>query len=158
MILYLDTSALLKKYFKENGSKDVISLWKDSTAIITSAVTYAETLASIYRKRRESRDIDAHIFRTVLESFQKDWKSFIRVDVNERLHEIINKLVAGHPLRGFDAIHLASALLLHEKIEDNFIFACYDKRLIKAAIEEGLETRPQKDWPGTPSRLGTERK
>ena len=158
MILYLDTSALLKKYFKENGSKDVISLWKDSNAIITSAVTYAETLASIYRKRRESRDIDAHIFRTVLESFQKDWKSFIRVDVNERLHEIINKLVAGHPLRGFDAIHLTSALLLHEKIEDNFIFACYDKRLIKAAIEEGLETRPQKDWPGTPSRLGTERK
>ncbi len=158
MILYLDTSALLKKYFKENGSKDVISLWKDSNAIITSAVTYAETLASIYRKRRESRDIDAHIFRTVLESFQKDWKSFIRVDVNERLHEIVNKLVAGHPLRGFDAIHLASALLLHEKIEDNFIFACYDKRLIKAAIEEGLETRPQKDWPGAPSRLGTERK
>ena len=150
MILYLDTSALLKKYFKENGSNNVISLWKDSTAIITSAVTYAETLASIYRKRRESRDIDAHIFRAVLESFQKDWKSFIRVDVNEHLHEIINKLVADHPLRGFDAIHLASALLLHEKIENNFIFACYDKRLIAAAIEEGLETCPQKDRPGMP--------
>ncbi len=120
-------------------------MWKDFTAIITSAVAYAETLASIYRKGRESRDIDAHIFRTVLESFQKDWKSFIRVDVNKRLHEIINKLIADHPLRGFDAIHLASALLLHEKIEDNFIFACYDKRLIKAAIEEGLETRPQNE-------------
>jgi predicted nucleic acid-binding protein len=145
VILYLDTSALLKKYFKENSSEDVISLWKDSTAIITSAVAYAETLASIYRKRRESRDIDAHIFKAVLKSFQKDWKSFIRVDVNEGLHEIINKLVATHPLRGFDAIHLASALLLHEKIENNFIFVCYDKRLIKAAIEEGLETRPQNE-------------
>jgi hypothetical protein len=54
-------------------------------------------------------------------------------------------LVATHPLRGFDAIHLASALLLHEKIEDNFIFVCYDKTVITAAIEEGLETRPQNE-------------
>ena len=29
MILYMDTSALLKKYFKEPGSNEVISRWKD---------------------------------------------------------------------------------------------------------------------------------
>jgi hypothetical protein len=72
-------------------------LWKDSTAIITSDVAYAETLASIYRKRRESSDIDAHIFKAVLKSFQKDWKSFIRVDVNERLHKIIDKVGSYSP-------------------------------------------------------------
>lgn len=48
MILYLDTSALLKKYFKEKGSADVILLWKKTTAIVISTVAYAETLASIY--------------------------------------------------------------------------------------------------------------
>ncbi len=62
-------------------------------------------------------DIDAHIFRTVLESFQKDWKSFIRVDVNKRLHEIINKLIADHPLRGFDAIHLPRRCFCTRKLK-----------------------------------------
>ncbi len=138
MILYLDTSALLKKYFKEDGSTDVTSLWKGSKAIVTSCVTYAETRASIFRKKREARDIDEDIFKTVLNAFQVDWESFIRVDVNDALNDTIDRLVAIHPLRGFDAIHLASALVVHETIEEDFIFACYDRRLIKAAKEEGL--------------------
>ncbi len=143
MILYLDTSALLKKYFKEIGSTDVISLWKNSAAIITSSVAYAETIAAIHRKKRETRDINDEIFKTILMSFQKDWKSFIHVDVNKDLNETIDKLVDTHPLRGFDVIHLASALIVYEKIQENFIFNCYDKRLIKAAKEEGLDTFPE---------------
>lgn len=144
MILYLDTSALLKKYFKEIGSTDVISLWKNSAAIITSSVAYAETSAAIQRKKRETRDINDEIFKTILMSFQKDWKSFIHVDVNKDLNETIEKLAGTHPLRGFDVIHLASALIVYEKIQENFIFNCYDKRLIKAAKEEGLNTFPEK--------------
>ena len=53
MILYLDTSALIKKYFKEVGSKDVISRWKAATAVVTSTVAYAEVMASIYLKKRK---------------------------------------------------------------------------------------------------------
>ncbi|RJP55159.1 MAG: PIN domain-containing protein [Deltaproteobacteria bacterium] len=142
MILYLDTSALLKKYLKEEGSNDVISLWKKTSAIVTSTVAYAETLASIYRKKRETGEFDQRFFKAVLTSFQKDWKSFIHVDVNKDLNETIDKLTIAYPLRGFDAIHLASALILYEKIQENFIFVCYDKRLLKAAKEEGLNTFP----------------
>ncbi|MBE9570634.1 MAG: type II toxin-antitoxin system VapC family toxin, partial [Proteobacteria bacterium] len=116
MILYLDTSALLKKYFKENGSSDIISLWKKTTAVVTSTVAYAETMASIFRKKREAKDIDESLFESVIISFQKDWMSFIHVDVSNDLNEEIGKLVTAHPLRGFDAIHLASALTVHEHI------------------------------------------
>jgi len=142
MILYLDTSALLKKYFKESGSADVISLWKRTTAIVTSTVAYAEALASVYKKRRESRDIDEGLFQTVLLSFQKDWRSFIHVDVNEDLNETIDKLVSTHPLRGFDAIHLASALMVYERIQESFLFVCFDRRLLEAAQKEGLKSFP----------------
>ena len=38
MILYLDTSALVKKYFEEINSSEVISAWKSSLGISTSAV------------------------------------------------------------------------------------------------------------------------
>jgi predicted nucleic acid-binding protein len=41
MILYLDTSALVKKYVKEPGSSKVVSAWKKALGIATSAVTYA---------------------------------------------------------------------------------------------------------------------
>jgi predicted nucleic acid-binding protein len=55
MILYLDTSALVKKYVKEPGSSKVVSAWKKALCIATSAVTYAELLAAFYRKSREER-------------------------------------------------------------------------------------------------------
>ncbi len=75
MILYLETSALIKRYFKEVGSTEVISKWKEGMAIVTSSVTYAETMASVYRKKREI-GIHDNIFRKIINSFQKDWNSF----------------------------------------------------------------------------------
>jgi len=38
MILYLDTSALVKKYFREAGSSRVILHWKKAGAIATSSI------------------------------------------------------------------------------------------------------------------------
>ena len=81
MILYLDTSALLKKYFKEYASTDVISMWKEAMAIATSSVAYAETMASLYRKKREVT-MDESVFSSILNSFHRDWQSFISVEVN----------------------------------------------------------------------------
>jgi len=142
MILYMDTSALLKKYFKEPGSAEVISKWKEADGIVISSVAYAETVASIHRKKREVNS-RAERFRRVLNSFQKDWKSFIRVEVNDNLNEVIDKIIAKHPLRGFDAIHLASALIAYERLSEDFLFACFDRKLIHAAHMEGLETLPK---------------
>lgn len=88
-------------------------------------------------------DIDSGIFKSIFDRFQKDWKSFIRVDVNDDLNKTIDKLVAAHPLRGFDAIHLASAVVVRETTAEEFLFACYDKKLSKAAKEEGLMIHPK---------------
>jgi len=141
MILYLDASALLKKYFKEIGSRDVIAKWKEASGIVTSTVTYAETMASIYRKKREVNTKDK-IFRRVIHSFQEDWQSLIHVAVTNDLNEMINRLLDSHPLRGFDAIHLASALIVSENVQEDFLFACFDRRLNEAAQAEALKTLP----------------
>jgi len=141
MILYLETSALLKRYFKEAGSVEIVSKWKEAAAIITSSVAYAETLASLYRKKREI-SMNRTIFESILRSFRRDWASFIRVEVTDDLNESIDKIVANHPLRGSDAIHLASALIIHERIPEQFLFACFDKTLSQAAQMEGLKTLP----------------
>ena len=140
MILYLDTSAIVKKYFKEQGSIEVIRLWKKTSSIVTSTVAYAETLASIHRKKRETADIDQSIFKAIRLAFEKDWESFIRVDVTSALNKTIKRVTAAHPLKGFDAIHLASALIVHQRINEEFVFACYDKSLNESAGKEGLIT------------------
>jgi predicted nucleic acid-binding protein len=141
MILYLDTSALVKKYFKEKNSSEVISAWKVSLGIATSAVAYAELLAAVYRKTTETR-IKKSVFGNVLKRFHEDWSSFIIVEVDNRLNETIHTVIANHGLRGFDAIHLASALTIGAAVADQFLFACYDERLRHAAQAENLETLP----------------
>ena len=141
MILYLDTSALLKRYFKEPHSNELLSKWKEAAQIVTSSVAYAEATAALYRKKREV-DLSSKVFNKLVNSFHLDWEAFIRVEVNDDLNETIHKVVAKYPLRGFDAIHLASAIITHERINDAFLFACFDQKLIDGAQMEGLATFP----------------
>lgn len=144
MILYLDTSALVKRYFREPYSDEVLARWKAATQIVTSVVAYAETMACIYRKKREG-DLGDTVTRKITDSFHQDWVSFIRVKVNDELNGTIDRVVKRHPLRGFDAIHLASAMVIHESIPEDFLFACFDARLDRAAQLEGLDTFPRGD-------------
>ncbi|MCF8084311.1 MAG: type II toxin-antitoxin system VapC family toxin [Deltaproteobacteria bacterium] len=144
MILYLDTSALVKRYFLEPYTDDIISKWKSAHQIVTSFVTYAETMASIYRKKREAR-LQKSVIRSIEESFYQDWLSFVRVEVNDDLNEYISHLVQAYPLRGFDAVHLASAMVVRERIPHGFVFACFDSSLVRAARSEGMETFPPSD-------------
>ena len=143
MILYLDTSALLKKYFQETGSDEVIARWKEATGIVTSSVAYAEALASIHRKKREVK-FNNDRFEKILHLFRRDWNSFIRVEVTDELNDWIDKVVSHYPLRGFDAIHLASALIVHDRLPEEFLFACYDNKLLQAAQSAGLQTLPER--------------
>ena len=142
MIFYLDTSALVKKYFKEAGSADVISKWKEASALATSSVAYAESIACFFRKKRET-NIRKNIFSSLIDSFQQDWKSFISVEVNNDLNQMIDRIIALYPLRGFDAIHLVSALIISEATPEGLTFGCFDKVLLEAATSEGLNTFPE---------------
>jgi predicted nucleic acid-binding protein len=142
MILYLDTSALVKKYFQEEYTDELLSLWQQAEEIITSSVAYAEAMASFYRKKREV-DLQEEMIQMILSAFRLDWKGFFRVEVTDELNGVIDRLLGIHPLRGFDAIHLASAVLVYEKLPEDFLFACYDQRLAQAAGKEGLEVFPQ---------------
>ncbi len=147
MILYLDTSALVKRYFREPFSDEILSRWKSAAQIVTSSVAYAETMASVYRKKQEAHLADA-LIGEIVESFNRDWKSFIRVEVNDELNGYIERAVEQYPIRGFDAIHLASAMVIHEKLPGDVVFACFDDSLARAARSEGLETFPPEDGTG----------
>ena len=39
-------------------------------------------------------------------------------------------------------VHLASAMVIRERLPEDFVFACFDDRLARAAQSEGFETFP----------------
>jgi hypothetical protein len=56
-------------------------------------------------------------------------------------HDVLARaraLIQRHALRGFDGIHLASALHLYREVADPMTFVAADDRLLRAAAAEGL--------------------
>ena len=70
--------------------------------------------------------------------FEQDWESDIRVDLRDEILLLARDLIRRHPLRGFDAVHLASALSLRNAIREDVTFAAADTRLLRAAQFERL--------------------
>ena len=137
MILYCDTSALIRRYVEEDGTKAVDKLWDESSGIATSIVAFAETMAVLGRRRREGV-LSAKEHRETVEAFKRDFISFILVPVTQSLNQSIEDILSRHSLRGFDAIHLASAVIFTGLKNNRVRFACFDRNLNNAAIEEGL--------------------
>jgi hypothetical protein len=80
-------------------------------------------VAAFYRKGREV-PTKRTVLQMAVQRFEKDWQSMIIVELTRQLDAAIHRLIQKHPLRGFDAIHLASALLVQENLEREYRFVC----------------------------------
>lgn len=138
MILYCDTSALVKRYVEESGSNEVDALWENALEIATSVLAFAETFATFSRKFREGVLAEVEYMETI-KVFKEDYTRFILVPVSLELNQIIEDLLLKYSLRGFDSIHLASALLLGKKSNLITKFACFDQALNRVAVQEQLD-------------------
>lgn len=137
MILYLDTSALVKLYIEEAGSQEVKRAVEEARIVSTSRVAYVEARAGIARKYRE-RELSKEEHDQVVEDLIRDWDNYFIVEVSESVAKLGGTLTERQSLRGFDAIHLASALLLRNRTRLDVSFSCFDERLKAAAKAEGL--------------------
>lgn len=83
MILYLDTSNLVKLYVDEAHS-DLVRDWAEAAeAVAISRVGYPEALSAFIRRsdRGDMTDEDLALARASLEA---DWPAFILLPLNER--------------------------------------------------------------------------
>jgi len=140
VIYYVDTSALVKRYYIEKGSAWVHSLFRPDHLLVVSKVAYAELLAALARKRRE-KEVGEEDFARAVESFQEEWKEFVVVEVTDAVFADLLPVVRRHPLRGFDAIHLCSALWFRKRTKAEVLFVCSDHNLLTAAQKEKLGIR-----------------
>jgi predicted nucleic acid-binding protein len=141
LILYLDTSALVKLYVSEPGSPAVRRLAARSAALATSALAYAEARSAFARLRRSGLTSDRQHARR-LARFDRDWEDYVRVELSAEVLRDSGTQTERFALRGFDSIHLASALWLRGHVSSPLVFAAYDERLRAGAEQAGLALYP----------------
>jgi uncharacterized protein len=142
-ILYLDTSALVKQYVQETGSREVMDLIQGSDHAGTSLISRAEMSAALARAAR-SKILSAGAARAAWKQFLEDWSSLSRLNISRQIIDRASALAWDFPLRGYDAVHLASAILWQETLEAEIILATFDRELWSAARKAGLSVWPEK--------------
>lgn len=139
MNLYLDTSALAKVYIREVDADLVRAAVKRADVVATARIAWAELLAAFARREREGKN--RYLARARI-AFLRDWQELAIINHTPALDRIISDLLSRHPLRGFDVVHLASAVLWRQRLGAEITFACADERLRAAALAEGFALLP----------------
>lgn len=137
MTLVLDTSALVKLYLDEPGSQSIQERVAKTTVAL-SHLAYGEVYATFARRLRENL-LNDNEHDAVCTAFEEDWTAVLRIPLSAEVLAHVPPLCRRHPLRGADALHLASAMMLVER-EIDVTFASSDRRQLEAAATEGLAT------------------
>jgi uncharacterized protein len=151
-VLYLDSSALFKRYQNEPGTQALNARLRQEAkglrSVFTSVLTYAEIHAAFARRAREKL-LSAEEAAAVQNEFDTDWVlSISPIELATGMLVSVRDLVRSFPLRGADAIHLASALWLRDMARlgvrvDQYagpvVFVSSDKQLAKAAAKSHLD-------------------
>jgi hypothetical protein len=127
--LYLDASALVKRYVDEAGSDEVVMAMNTADRWSMCRIGFVETVGAVAREGGPEDVVRV----------ERDWIGFHVIELDQLLAERAATLVVDHELRALDAIHLAAALGL--SVEDRTV-ATWDARLHRAARERGLRTLP----------------
>lgn len=144
MTVFADSSALVTRYATEVELVE----WGEPGEVVVSVLTRVEVPSAIWRKQRmgELSSEDAAI---LVAAFEADYHGgregpagFVPVAVRPVILERAARLLAVHGLRGYDAVQLASALLVAEVVPECAGFAVLDRRLRAAAAREGLTLLP----------------
>ena len=138
MIAYFDSSSIVKWFFDETYS-DIARSAKDKADIaFTSILSYPEVLSAFIRARKEGR-CNKSDMEAITDEFRRIWGDFRWIKINEKMIYETRGLITKHGLRGYDAVHLVSALLIYEEgKKSDLFFSCFDRVLNRAARKEGL--------------------
>lgn len=142
---YLDTSALVKRYLPEPGTPWLNQLLSEdaSTLFLSSELALVEVVSALCRAQREKRISTMHRDR-LINQVNVELQRLVRaVSISRLVVQTAGSLVIRHPLRAYDAIHLATALDVASDLArlgmDVPVLISADVALLAAAQAEGLQ-------------------
>jgi predicted nucleic acid-binding protein len=146
MIVYLDSSALVKRYILEANSAEVEQLVSAAEQVGAAIISRAEVSAALSKAVRLNW-IDRAAALKSLAVFQSQWPSLFRLHIRETTVARADALAWAHRLRGYDAVHLACALLWQDAVGEAVTLATFDEALHDAAAGTGLAVWPEPFQP-----------
>lgn len=143
---YADSSALVKRHVHETGTVWFQALTDPiaGNVIVTARVSMVEVYSAFNRRVRE-----AHLNRADYAQIVTDFISICATEYEliELTPAVVNRakiLLESYPLRAYDAIQLASALITNDTLQVGglppLIFLAADANLLNVARVEGLMT------------------
>lgn len=132
MIVYVDTSSLLKLLIDEDGSDSVELIWDTAGVLASTALIAVEARAALAGAERISR-ITAAQHREAKDGLVALVDELSIVEVTEGLIAEAADLAEQEALRGYDAVHLSSALTIGANV-----ITSADSALCYAAERRGL--------------------
>ena len=138
MIVYLDTSSLIKLYVAEEESAAVRTLVAGASVVATCVLAYPEARSALARLRREGVLTPGEQARAKAD-LDQDWGGFLALPA-EGIWRRAGDLAERHGLRGTDSVHLATYLALLGMPHGAVVqFSSFDDRLNTAARREAAE-------------------
>lgn len=142
MILYLDSSSLVKRYVQEAGSQEVAEAVQNATLVGTVAISRAEVAAALGKAVRLGALTREEAWKT-LQAFREEWPDLVQLQVTDSLISRADVLAWENGLRGYDAVQLAAASLWQEMIGLPVTIFTFDQRLWATAPTVGLVAHPE---------------
>ncbi|GAA4487499.1 type II toxin-antitoxin system VapC family toxin [Microbacterium panaciterrae] len=136
MLAYFDTSAVVPLIIAKPTSAQCATLWDAADLVATSSLTLVEVHAALALAQRRGRIDDARR-RAALESLHGRWAAMAHVFPSEAIVRHAAELTATQGLRGYDAIHCATALALDTP---DFVAVSSDRTLLRAWAALGIPT------------------
>ena len=143
MRIFLDTSALAKRYVQEPGSGELSELLTSITSeIFISTLAFVEFASAMGRKLRNKEIAKARVGEAIKE-LEEDWyKVFAKIPLEDILAEKAAAIALEHSLKGADAVHLASAQAIGVEL-----FVASDNKLILVAKKMGINSYNPESGP-----------
>jgi uncharacterized protein len=139
LILFCDTSALVKLYVREEGTDVVVKHAAASEVVAVCRISWVETMSALARRSRE-QPADALVIAQARKRVVADWPHYLTVEITQHLVELAGEYADAFALRAYDSVQLAAAQTVHLELPGEVRFACYDERLLKAARVLGIES------------------
>lgn len=137
MILFCDTSALLKLFVHEEHSEAVAASVTAADAVAASRLAWPEFMAALARRARE-HPRDAAALARARQAWVERWADLVVVEIDQALVELAGDYAEAFALRAYDSMQLAALQTLRLQAGDEVRFACFDARLVKAAAVLGV--------------------
>jgi predicted nucleic acid-binding protein len=142
VIVYLDASALVKRYVAERGSRETGELSARAAVVATSLITRAEVAAALAKAVRLGI-VEPESGRKAQRAFASQWPDIAKVPVTEALVSRAEALAWDFALRGYDAVQLASALTWQEAVGAEITLGTFDRQLWDAGRNAGVRMWPE---------------